>query len=160
MELDRNLCKNSNCVYALLILCVVSPRELRFRHFPTLHLQVLPSCHVWKPFHNGSLFLQIHNREKIDPEPPEILHSDGSSVPQLALAEQPLIWHNGFQHPQVILLPSGSQAAPHSLWVWETAAFITCCSFHCGIKSVRGRFRPPLFSRIRGVCQDGERAHS
>ncbi|XP_042654923.1 nesprin-2 isoform X2 [Tyto alba] len=43
---------------------------------------------------------QIHNRERIDPEPLEILHSNGSSTPQRALAERPLIWHNGFQHPQ------------------------------------------------------------
>ncbi|XP_065694805.1 nesprin-2 isoform X2 [Patagioenas fasciata] len=43
---------------------------------------------------------QIHNRERIDPEPFDILHSDGSSTSQPALAEQPHVWHNGFQHPQ------------------------------------------------------------
>ncbi|XP_063189611.1 nesprin-2 isoform X1 [Chroicocephalus ridibundus] len=52
---------------------------------------------------------QIHNREKIDPEPLEILHSDGSSMPQLALAEQPLIWHNGFQHPQDLKAKAAEQ---------------------------------------------------
>lgn len=41
---------------ALLILCMVSPRQLCFCHFPKLHLQVLPSCQVWKPSHNGSVF--------------------------------------------------------------------------------------------------------
>ncbi|XP_065491707.1 nesprin-2 isoform X2 [Caloenas nicobarica] len=43
---------------------------------------------------------QIHSRERIDPEPFDILHSDGSSTSPPALAEQPHMWHNGFQHPQ------------------------------------------------------------
>ncbi|KAM6311325.1 nesprin-2 [Aegotheles albertisi] len=52
---------------------------------------------------------QIHNREKTDPEPFEILHSDGSSTPQLALAEEPLIWQNGFQHPQDLKVKAAEQ---------------------------------------------------
>jgi len=60
------------------------------------------------------LSLQIHNRERVNPKPLEILHSNGSSMP-LVLAEQLLIWHNSFQHPQVILLVPRSQAAPHPL---------------------------------------------
>ncbi|KAM6069250.1 nesprin-2 [Theristicus caerulescens] len=52
---------------------------------------------------------QIHNRESIDPEPLEILHSNVSSMPQLALAEQPLIWHNGFQHPQDLKVNAAEQ---------------------------------------------------
>ncbi|XP_054017708.1 nesprin-2 [Dryobates pubescens] len=52
---------------------------------------------------------QIPNRERIDPEPLEILHSNGSSTPQLALAEQPLMWHNGFQHPQDLKAKAAEQ---------------------------------------------------
>ncbi|XP_064317024.1 nesprin-2 [Phalacrocorax carbo] len=54
---------------------------------------------------------QIHNRERINPEPhsKQILHSNGSSTPQLALAEQPLIWHNGFQHPQDLIVKASEQ---------------------------------------------------
>ncbi|XP_076201734.1 nesprin-2 isoform X1 [Aptenodytes patagonicus] len=52
---------------------------------------------------------QIDNRERINPEPLEILHSNGSSTPQLALAEQPLILHNGFQHPQDLKVKAAEQ---------------------------------------------------
>ncbi|KAM9290997.1 nesprin-2 [Morus bassanus] len=54
---------------------------------------------------------QIHNRERINPEPhsKQMLHSNGSSMPQLALAEQPLIWHNGFQHPQDLKVKAAEQ---------------------------------------------------
>ncbi|KAM9652315.1 nesprin-2 isoform 3-T5 [Morphnus guianensis] len=52
---------------------------------------------------------QIHNREGIDPEPLEILHSNSSSMPQLARAEQPLIWHNGFQHRQDLKVKAAEQ---------------------------------------------------
>ncbi|XP_075568151.1 nesprin-2 [Pelecanus crispus] len=52
---------------------------------------------------------QIHNREMIDQEPLEILHSNGSSTPQLVLAEQPLIWHNAFQHPQDLKVKAAEQ---------------------------------------------------
>ncbi|KAM6392914.1 nesprin-2 [Pluvialis apricaria] len=52
---------------------------------------------------------QIHNRERIDPEPLEILHSNGSSMPQLALAEQPVIRHNGFRHPQDLKVKAAEQ---------------------------------------------------
>ncbi|XP_010138785.1 PREDICTED: nesprin-2-like, partial [Buceros rhinoceros silvestris] len=52
---------------------------------------------------------QIQDREKIDPEPLEILHSNGSSTPPLALAEQPLIWHNGFQRPQDLKVKAAEQ---------------------------------------------------
>ncbi|XP_009990126.1 PREDICTED: nesprin-2-like, partial [Tauraco erythrolophus] len=43
---------------------------------------------------------QDHNRKMTDLEPLEILNSNGSSTPQLALDEQPLNQHNSFQHPQ------------------------------------------------------------
>lgn len=46
------------------------------------------------------LSLQVPSRERIEPEPLEILHSDGFSTAQLPLAQQP--WHNGLQQPQVI----------------------------------------------------------
>uniref|UniRef100_A0A663LXI0 Spectrin repeat containing nuclear envelope protein 2 n=1 Tax=Athene cunicularia TaxID=194338 RepID=A0A663LXI0_ATHCN len=52
---------------------------------------------------------QIHNRERGNPEPFEILHSDGSSTPQLALAEQPPICHSGFQHPQDLKVKAAEQ---------------------------------------------------
>ncbi|KAM7109858.1 nesprin-2 [Ciconia maguari] len=52
---------------------------------------------------------QIHNRERIDPEPREILHSNGSSMPGLALAEQPIISHNSFQHPQDLKVKAAEQ---------------------------------------------------
>ncbi|XP_017663045.1 PREDICTED: nesprin-2 isoform X2 [Lepidothrix coronata] len=52
---------------------------------------------------------QVNNRERVDPEPLEILHSDGFSVPQPALAEQPLGWHNGLQHPQDLKVKAAEQ---------------------------------------------------
>ncbi|XP_071413447.1 nesprin-2 isoform X2 [Pithys albifrons albifrons] len=52
---------------------------------------------------------QGDNRERTDPEPLEILHSDGVSVPQPALAKQPLSWHNGLQHPQDLKLKAAEQ---------------------------------------------------
>ncbi|XP_030307946.1 nesprin-2 [Calypte anna] len=52
---------------------------------------------------------QVQNRETMDPAPLEILHSDGSSTPQLSLAEQPLIWHSGFQHPQDLKIKAAEQ---------------------------------------------------
>ncbi|XP_075359888.1 nesprin-2 isoform X3 [Mycteria americana] len=52
---------------------------------------------------------QIHNRERIDPEPLDILHSNGSSTPRLDLAEQPIISHNGFQHPQDLKVKAAEQ---------------------------------------------------
>ncbi|XP_027529961.1 nesprin-2 [Neopelma chrysocephalum] len=52
---------------------------------------------------------QVNNRERVDPEPLEILHSDGFSVPQPALAEQPLSWHNGLQHPQDLKVKAAEQ---------------------------------------------------
>ncbi|XP_051477330.1 nesprin-2 isoform X2 [Apus apus] len=52
---------------------------------------------------------QVYSREKNDAEPLEILHSDGSTTPQLALAEQPLTWHNGFQHPQDLKVKAAEQ---------------------------------------------------
>ncbi|XP_054681925.1 nesprin-2 isoform X1 [Grus americana] len=52
---------------------------------------------------------QIHNSEGIDPEPLEILHSNGFSTPQLALAEQPLSQHNDFQHAQDLKVKAAEQ---------------------------------------------------
>ncbi|XP_064515447.1 nesprin-2 isoform X2 [Pseudopipra pipra] len=52
---------------------------------------------------------QVNNRERVDPEPLEILHSDGFSVPQPALAEQPPSWHNGLQHPQDLKVKAAEQ---------------------------------------------------
>ncbi|KAJ7412926.1 nesprin-2 isoform X1 [Pitangus sulphuratus] len=52
---------------------------------------------------------QVNNRERMDPEPLEILHSDGFSVPQPGLAEQPLCWHNSLQHPQDLKVKAAEQ---------------------------------------------------
>ncbi|XP_032044123.1 nesprin-2 isoform X1 [Aythya fuligula] len=52
---------------------------------------------------------QIQNRERIDPESIKVLHSNGSSVPQLALAEQPFLQHNGFQYPQDLKVKAAEQ---------------------------------------------------
>ncbi|XP_059675230.1 nesprin-2 [Gavia stellata] len=52
---------------------------------------------------------QIDNTERVDPEPLETLHSNGSSTPQLALAEQPLLWHNDYQHPQDLTVKAAEQ---------------------------------------------------
>ncbi|XP_063255607.1 nesprin-2 [Prinia subflava] len=50
---------------------------------------------------------QVPSRERIAPEPLEILHSDGFSTPQLPLAQQP--WHNGLQQPQDLKLKAAEQ---------------------------------------------------
>ncbi|XP_015486173.1 nesprin-2 isoform X3 [Parus major] len=50
---------------------------------------------------------QVPSRERIDPEPLEILHSDGFSTSQLPLAQQP--WHNGLQQPQDLKLKAAEQ---------------------------------------------------
>ncbi|KAL2304033.1 hypothetical protein Nmel_009323 [Mimus melanotis] len=50
---------------------------------------------------------QVPSRERIDPEPLEILHSDGCSTSQLPLAQQP--WHNGLQQPQDLKLKAAEQ---------------------------------------------------
>ncbi|XP_061854786.1 nesprin-2 isoform X2 [Colius striatus] len=52
---------------------------------------------------------QIHKRERMNSEPLEILHSDGSSTPQLGLAEQSLNWHNGFQDPKDLKVKAAKQ---------------------------------------------------
>lgn len=59
-------------------------------------------CSLVKPrsLPTMGLSLQVPSRERIEPEPLEILHSDGFSTAQLPLAQQP--WHNGLQQPQVI----------------------------------------------------------
>ncbi|OWK58801.1 Nesprin-2 [Lonchura striata] len=50
---------------------------------------------------------QVPSRERIDPEPLEILHSDGFSTSQLPLAQQP--WHKGLQQPQDLKLKAAEQ---------------------------------------------------
>ncbi|KAM7024204.1 nesprin-2 isoform 2-T2 [Acridotheres tristis] len=50
---------------------------------------------------------QVPRRERIDPEPLEILHSDGFSTSQLPPAQQP--WHNGLQQPQDLKLKAAEQ---------------------------------------------------
>uniref|UniRef100_A0A8C3V6R4 Nesprin-2 n=1 Tax=Catharus ustulatus TaxID=91951 RepID=A0A8C3V6R4_CATUS len=50
---------------------------------------------------------QVPTRERIEPEPLEILHSDGFSTSQLPLAQQP--WHNGLQQPQDLKLKAAEQ---------------------------------------------------
>ncbi|XP_010710323.1 nesprin-2 isoform X1 [Meleagris gallopavo] len=52
---------------------------------------------------------QIPNRERIDPESLKMLHSNGSSMPQLGLAEQPFLQQNGFQHPQDLKVKAAEQ---------------------------------------------------
>ncbi|NXI70462.1 SYNE2 protein, partial [Anseranas semipalmata] len=52
---------------------------------------------------------QIQNREKIDPESVKVLHSNGSSMPQLSLAEQPFLQHSGFQSPQDLKVKAAEQ---------------------------------------------------
>lgn len=70
------------------------------------------------------LSLQIPSRERIDPESLKILHSNGSSMPQLGLAEQPFLQQNGFQHPQVILLPD--QESGSLLYVYCACRGLMC----------------------------------
>ncbi|XP_066045092.1 nesprin-2 isoform X1 [Chamaea fasciata] len=50
---------------------------------------------------------QVPNRERIDPEPLEILHSDGFSTSQLPLARHPQ--HNRLQQPQDLKLKAAEQ---------------------------------------------------
>ncbi|XP_064278968.1 nesprin-2 isoform X2 [Passer domesticus] len=50
---------------------------------------------------------QVPSRERTDPEPLEVLHSDGFSTSQLPLAQQP--WHNGLQQPQDLKLKAAEQ---------------------------------------------------
>ncbi|XP_063015844.1 nesprin-2 isoform X4 [Melospiza melodia melodia] len=50
---------------------------------------------------------QVPSRERMDPEPLEILHSDGFSPSQVPLAQQP--WHNGLQQPQDLKLKAAEQ---------------------------------------------------
>ncbi|NXK56413.1 SYNE2 protein, partial [Chauna torquata] len=52
---------------------------------------------------------QIHSRGRIDPESVKVLHSNGSSMPQLALAEQPFLQHNRFQYPQDLKVKAAEQ---------------------------------------------------
>ncbi|XP_021259547.1 nesprin-2 isoform X3 [Numida meleagris] len=52
---------------------------------------------------------QIPNRERIDPESLKTLHSNGSSMPQLGLTEQPFLQKNGFQHPQDLKVKAAEQ---------------------------------------------------
>lgn len=73
---------------------------------------ISPNCtwRFWPLVKSGSLptmglSLQIPSRERSDPESLKVLHSNGSSMTQLGLTEQPFLQQNGFQHPQVILLP-------------------------------------------------------
>ncbi|XP_042670139.1 nesprin-2 isoform X5 [Centrocercus urophasianus] len=52
---------------------------------------------------------QIPSRERSDPESLKMLHSNGSSLPQLGLTEQPFLQQNGFQHPQDLKVKAAEQ---------------------------------------------------